>query len=182
MSNGRQRKPPHKFVESVKEMTIEDEDSSSDKGDAQASIEGDDVKSDSSNLSDSESPGKIEFNSAIQTPIKSRSTSHSPVKVKAEREQVVGGDITLKLEPGEPPKLARTASHKVAARSPPMFDNYEDKTKEAKGVFEVIPQCIYSAKYLGSTEHAMECDCTEEWGKNIHNIETLHSRHMLSSC
>lgn len=82
-----------------------------------------------------------------------------------ETEQEVGGEITLKMEPGEPPKLARTSSHKVPARTAPLFDHLPDATAEAVSTFQVISSCTYSPKSLGDTEHAMECDCVEEWGK-----------------
>jgi histone-lysine N-methyltransferase SETD2 len=99
------------------------------------------------------------------------SPSSSPSSVKAEPSDdavvtsSVGGDITLKQEPGKPPKLARSASQKVIARPPQLFDHLPNSVNEATESFEVIGSCIYSSKYMGHTEHAMECDCAEEWGK-----------------
>ena len=81
-------------------------------------------------------------------------------------EEVVGGDIELKLEPGKPPKLQRKSSHKVERRPPPLFFDYEDMTAAATSTFGVITECNYANKYLGTTEHALECDCAEEWGKS----------------
>lgn len=80
-------------------------------------------------------------------------------------EEMVGGEITVKMEPGKALKLARTASQKVVARPPPLFLDLPDATEEAKETFVVLPECTYGNKYLGSTEHALECDCSEEWGK-----------------
>ncbi|KAF2428105.1 hypothetical protein EJ08DRAFT_331004 [Tothia fuscella] len=103
---------------------------------------------------------KTESNSQSPT-IKSPSTPTDMV------ESIVGGDITVKLEPGQAPKLARTASAKIISRPPPLFLDEPDKYEEATKTFEVIPECIYAAKWLGETEHAMECDCREAWdGKN----------------
>lgn len=114
---------------------------------------------------------------AVALPLKpgSKSTSHSPTNPKdtlpsptghrAETEQTIGADIRVKMEPGQPLKLARTSSQKVMARPTPLFDHLPDMTADAKSTFQVITQCIYAAKYLGTTEHAMECDCAEEWGK-----------------
>ncbi|KAF2478571.1 hypothetical protein BDY17DRAFT_313879 [Neohortaea acidophila] len=76
---------------------------------------------------------------------------------------MVGGDIELKLEPGKPPKLQRKASQKVERRLPPLFFDYENKTAEATSAFTVLSECVYANKYLGTTEHALECDCAEEW-------------------
>lgn len=107
------------------------------------------------------------------TPASSKRQSRSPIKrqsgagtptVKFEQEEVVGGDVTLKMEPGKPPKLARSTSHKVEKRPPQLFAHYEDKTAEASASFDVLPECTYANKYLGTTEHALECDCVEEWG------------------
>ncbi|KAF2791467.1 hypothetical protein K505DRAFT_248908 [Melanomma pulvis-pyrius CBS 109.77] len=103
---------------------------------------------------------------------KSRTTSQSPVKQQgstvsspedAEHEEVVGGEITLKMEPGKAPKLSRTASQKVISRAPRLFLDLPDSTEDAKTTFTVLSECTYGNKSLGNTEHALECDCTEEW-------------------
>lgn len=98
------------------------------------------------------------------SPVKQQSTSEIS-SVKSEQEETIGGDVTLKMEPGKPPKLARSTSHKIEKRPPPLFHEYEDKTEEAKSSFDVLPECTYANKYLGTTETALECDCAEEWGK-----------------
>lgn len=82
----------------------------------------------------------------------------------------IGADITLKQEPGKPPKLARSSSQKVIARPPQLFSHLPDSVNEARQTFEVINDCIYGSKYMGHTEHAMECDCSEEWGKLIYSM------------
>lgn len=129
-------------------------------------------------------------NNGPLSPGKSRSASRSsPVKkeedeedeeVKDERdsddrvdgdgddegeEEKVGGDITVKLEPGQPPKLTRSSSQKVVPRPPQLFTDLPDSTAEAKSTFGMMEMCTYANKYMGYTEHAMECDCAEEWGK-----------------
>lgn len=98
-----------------------------------------------------------------QSPRKKESISQSPA-IKDD-EETVGGDVTLKLEPGRPPKLQRTTSRKVERRAPPLFFDYENKTAEATSTFSLLQHCTYANKYLGSTEPALECDCAEEWGK-----------------
>ncbi|GES66946.1 SET and WW domain protein [Aspergillus terreus] len=119
----------------------------------------------------------------------SRTSSRSPVKdeddgddekksveIKQEHdttmeEEKVGGGITVKLEPGQPPKLTRSSSQKVVARPPQLFSHLPDSTAEAQATFELMDTCTYANKYMGYTEHAMECDCAEEWepsiGKNL---------------
>lgn len=110
-------------------------------------------------------PSKTRSKSAAtSSPSKLDAHNGSP-RVKLEHEEVIGGDITVKLEPGKAPKLARAASQKIVARAPQTFSHFPDATAEATGTFQVITDCIYAAKYLGTTEHALECDCAEEWGK-----------------
>lgn len=112
---------------------------------------------DSKTLSDNSSKA------STQSPVKSSHSPHSPDISKGE--EIVGGEVTLKMEPGQPPKLARSSSRKITSRPLQLFTDYENKTEEAKVVFEVIPTCAYSSRSMGATEHGMDCDCSEEWGK-----------------
>lgn len=113
------------------------------------------------------SPKPSPTTSSAQSPISSEKPSQSPDTMKEGHEKSFGGEVVVKMESGLPPKLARSSSQKTIARSPPLFHSYEDKTEESKDHFQLIPACVYSSKYIGSTEHAMECDCTEEWGKTV---------------
>ncbi|KAF1961280.1 hypothetical protein CC80DRAFT_234792 [Byssothecium circinans] len=122
---------------------------------------------------------KVERNpSRMLTPIqipprpKSSSKSQSPVKQSPSdastpnsdaHEEVLGGEITLKMEPGKAPKLSRKASQKVVSRTPPLYLDLPDSTEAAKATFAVLPECTYANKSLGTTEHAFECDCSDEW-------------------
>jgi hypothetical protein len=104
--------------------------------------------------------------------------SRSPVKadpavasfaagLRDEDTEIVGGEVELKLESGNRPKLVRKQSQKVKARPPQLFTEYDDKTVEATSVFSVIKDCIYAAKYMGATDPALECECQEEWGEYL---------------
>lgn len=100
-----------------------------------------------------------------RSPIKMPQSAIQSPTVKSDLEQIIGGDVTIKQEPGKPPKLSRTTSRKVERRPPPLLSHWEDKTAEATSSFDVLTECIYSNKHLGSTDPALECDCAEEWGK-----------------
>lgn len=115
--------------------------------------------------------------SAIPPRLKSsRTKSQSPMpKHESEasspadstKEEVVGGDIVLKMEPGpggRALKLSRSASQKIVSRPPPLYLDLPDSTDDAKDTFVVLPECTYSNKYIGTTDPALECDCSEEWG------------------
>ncbi|KAK3081527.1 hypothetical protein LTS18_005756 [Coniosporium uncinatum] len=103
----------------------------------------------------------------------SRSDTGSPAKMQSAtqsppaKEETVGGDITLKLEPGKAPKLSRSTSQKVIPRPPPLFLDEPDATDDATSTFQVITNCLYDNKSMGLTEHALECDCAEEWSAYI---------------
>lgn len=118
--------------------------------------------SDADTGADAVTPRSIKKSS--RSPVKAESILGSPA-VKPE-EDTVGGDVELRLEPGRPPTLTRTKSKTVVRRPPPLFFDYENKTAEATSSFSLLTECIYANKYLGTTEHALECDCVEEWGKS----------------
>ncbi|KAJ5081352.1 hypothetical protein NUU61_009616 [Penicillium alfredii] len=102
-----------------------------------------------------------------------RSRSRSPPSPKMEippSPESTGenvGDLVVKQEPGQPPKLSRSSSQKVVSRPPPLYTHLPDSTQDALATFEQIQACWYANKYMGYTEHAMECDCTEEWVPEI---------------
>jgi histone-lysine N-methyltransferase SETD2 len=114
--------------------------------------------------SQSTTPGPVK--SASQSPIKKQSPSQTP---KSEYdEEIIGGDITVTVEPGKAPKLSRKSSQKVISRPALLFHDLEDATGEAIGVFQVIKDCIYGSRYMGSSEHdPLDCDCSEEWRKYL---------------
>lgn len=154
-----------KDLESLRDMHLKEEDQHDDmdksalaepiKKERSASVSAPGVGGDTSSSTKRQS----------RSPTKTTSMAPSPA-AKDEPEDIVGGEVTLKLEPGKPMKLSRTSSHKVERRPPPLYFDYEDKTREATSSFTVLPECHYANKYLGATEHALECDCAEEWGKS----------------
>ena len=94
--------------------------------------------------------------------VTSMDTSH-PSTPKQE-EDTVGGDITVKVEPGQAPKLSRTSSKKIPMRPAPKFLDLPDAGSEAGRGYETLESCTYANKYLGMTDPALECDCQPEWG------------------
>ena len=163
----------------VKEMKIESQDSGDE---ASGTIRVADIIMDSASESRFSSPRKTSVESTSWSQMKSETEIADSIAANDEHVEKVGGEITVKQEPGQPPKLARSTSQKVITRSAPLFDHYPDKTEEATNVFQVITQCTYSAKYLGSTEHAMECDCTEEWGEILSRAGRLTFDCWISKC
>ncbi|KAJ5888938.1 hypothetical protein N7495_008979 [Penicillium taxi] len=47
--------------------------------------------------------------------------------------------------------------------SPQLFGHLPDRTEDALATFQQIKECSYAHRDYGYTEHAMECDCSEEW-------------------
>lgn len=126
-------------------------------------------------VEDDESPDPASALSAIPPRLKSRSKSRSPAvnhdldasSPDSSSEEVLGGDITLKMEPGKAPKLSRAAVQKVVPRPPALYLDLPDATDAAKETFVVLPECTYANKTIGTTDPALECDCSEEWGTSI---------------
>ena len=115
------------------------------------------------NTGDSESSPAT--GSGMQSPMKHGTSAQSSATSTPKHEEFVPGAVIVKQEPGQALKLTRTTSQKVVPRTPPLFHDYPSKTDEAQGDFQVIPGCIYSSKAIGATEHAMDCDCAEEWSQ-----------------
>ncbi|KAI8962451.1 hypothetical protein F5Y11DRAFT_190736 [Daldinia sp. FL1419] len=71
---------------------------------------------------------------------------------------------------GHPPKLSRKASRKMIAPPAQLFNDLPDVTSESCSHFQLIPDCLYGSKSLGSTDHdALDCDCSEEWRDGINH-------------
>ena len=138
-----------------------------------ARLRTDEVKEESGS-SNAQSPKDTSMKSSTQSPVKSEAAFQSPYTGSENQEEVIGGGVTVKLEPGQPPKLSRSTSQKIVSRPPLLYNDWPSKNDEAKETFQVLPQCTYSSKYIGSTEHgSMDCDCAEEWGKHESILLTI---------
>ncbi|KAI0527908.1 hypothetical protein F5B22DRAFT_10186 [Xylaria bambusicola] len=88
----------------------------------------------------------------------SRSQSLSPDDRKAR------SDSASTPDGAQPPKLSRKSSQKPPHRPTTLFTHLPDVTAESCEHFQVIPDCLYGSKSLGSTDHdSLDCDCSEEW-------------------
>ncbi|SPQ22862.1 2a0e0242-d3d5-4e16-b5f8-3b32135e54fb [Thermothielavioides terrestris] len=105
---------------------------------------------------------KREDSSGSATPngskINSRASSTSPDDAKS-----AGASISPP-ENGPLPKLSRKASQRMPSSPPPLFDHLPDATQEACSTFQVINDCLYGSRNMGSSDHdALDCDCAEDW-------------------
>lgn len=105
--------------------------------------------------------------STSQTPLDEMDRRSQTPTAKSEKQsptEVIHGDISITQEPNKAAKLSRKATQKFTPREPPLFRDYEDSTEEATSKFQVIRDCIYGSKYMGSADHdALGCDCSEEY-------------------
>jgi [histone H3]-lysine36 N-trimethyltransferase len=109
-------------------------------------------------------PQKVKMSrSSSSSTVKSRATSASSIDKKEVVDRL--DEVVVEMGHPHPSKPSRTTSQKAVPRSAPLFDHLEDATMEAKRSFAMLDACTYANKFLGYTEHAMECDCNEEWGK-----------------
>jgi histone-lysine N-methyltransferase SETD2 len=152
--------------------------------------EEEDVDMDSDNDNDSAAPSLKQepfarvaaLRSSTSTPTGSRRQAQSPASAQGLHssasspniQETVGGDVSVKLEDGRP-KLSRSTTQKVEKRAAQLFWDHEDATSEACSTFDKLTECTYANKNLGITEHALECDCSEEWGKEIVHSQGLQS-------
>src|SRR5271163_2926017 len=60
---------------------------------------------------------------SLERPNSLSSAAQTPMSGVYEHEEILGGEVALKLEPGKPPKLSRKSSQKVMSRPPPLFDH-----------------------------------------------------------
>ncbi|SMR48068.1 unnamed protein product [Zymoseptoria tritici ST99CH_1A5] len=147
----------------VRDMHLKEEDADmeADSDAAPASVKEEETSVPASVLSSRTGTPANYSKRASRSGSKLQSAADSPA-VKSDEEEIVGGEIVVKAEP-RGLKLSRSTSHKIEKRAPQMYHEYEDKTKEATSTFELLSECTYANKYLGTTEHALECDCSEEW-------------------
>lgn len=101
--------------------------------------------------------------SQSKSPVKKQSATPSPKS--EEDEEIIGGDITVTVEDGKPPKLSRKASQKVVSRPAPLYDHLSDSTEEAVSTFTLIRDSIGQKGYGLSEHDSLDCDCSEEWSK-----------------
>lgn len=107
---------------------------------------------------------KTSRSSSSSTNLSKSTTNTSIVKKQADE---MTGHATPKMESEveiKPLKTSRSAKSQPVPRIAALFDQLPDATAEATSTFALMESCTYSNKYLGYTEHAMECDCSEEWG------------------
>lgn len=113
--------------------------------------------------------------SRSSTPASKDSASQSPniqsfqdtsISDQEEQEELIGGDISVLVEPGKGRKLSRKPVQKVVARPAPLFNDLEDVKEEAVKVFQVIPTCMYGSKHMGDSHtDPLDCDCSAEWSE-----------------
>ena len=85
-------------------------------------------------------------------------------------DDIVGGDVTIKMQNGEAAKISHSPKRKVKAKRHPKFLDEHDATDEATQAFERLTECIYANKNFGITDKVMECDCTSTLSKpSFHN-------------
>lgn len=119
--------------------------------------------------SDDRSPRKLTRILSAHTPSRLSSVAQSPDGI-SESQEMVGGDITVKVEPGKAPKLARSSMKKIPVRNAPKFLDHPDASADACRTFETLKACTYANKWMGTTDttdEAFDCDCEEQWGKSL---------------
>ncbi|KAK7428917.1 histone methyltransferase set2 [Neonectria magnoliae] len=112
---------------------------------------------------------KQERSASIPTPNDSNDGSQSPALSQDGPKSRSGSAETPSSTKAA--SLSRKASHKLAAkREHALFTHLPDVTSESREAFQIIPDCLYGSKHLGSTDSdALDCDCQSDWrdGENF---------------
>jgi len=115
--------------------------------------------------------------SAASTPKPPPASNSAAISAKKEAEETNGHPSPVKSEVAKPAKMTRTTTTTTTSKLPPrvasLLDQLPDVTAEATSTFTVIDACTYQNKYLGFTDHALDCDCTEEWGESSSTLPPL---------
>ncbi|KAL6889825.1 hypothetical protein HDV57DRAFT_344541 [Trichoderma longibrachiatum] len=105
------------------------------------------------------------------TPKLQSSEAPSPASLDGSKSQSESvGTPSSTTAAAKPARLSRKLSQKPVAREVPLYSHLPDVTAESCATFQVIPDCLYGSKNLGSTDNdALDCDCREEWrdGENF---------------
>lgn len=103
---------------------------------------------------------------------RSTSTSPNPSNVNSRASSVshddakTGSDSASTPSNGSASKLSGKASQKSIQSIPRLYSHLPDATAESCATFQVISDCLYGSKHMGSSEHdSLDCDCAEEWRK-----------------
>jgi len=90
----------------------------------------------------------------------SRASSVSPDAAKA------ASDSSSPSDEAPVSKPSRKTPNKVVREPPALFSHFPDVRDEAAKTYQVINDCLYGSRNMGSTEHdALDCDCNEDWRK-----------------
>lgn len=105
---------------------------------------------------------KKERSASIPTPSDSKHGSESPTGSQNGIKSRSGSADTPSST--RPSVLSKKGSQKVVAREPTLFSHLPDVTLESHSHFQLIPDCLYGSRHLGSTDNdSLDCECREEW-------------------
>ncbi|UKZ82293.1 histone methyltransferase set2 [Trichoderma virens FT-333] len=105
---------------------------------------------------------------STSTPKPRSSEALSPASLDGTKSQ--SDSVGTPNSTAKPARSSRKSSQKPTAREVPLYTHLPDVTDESCQTFQVIPDCLYGSKHLGSTDSdALDCDCREEWrdGENF---------------
>lgn len=99
---------------------------------------------------------------STSTPKPRSSEAPSPTSLDGTKSQ--SDSVGTPNSTAKPARSSRKSSQKPTAREVPLYTHLPDVTDESCQTFQVIPDCLYGSKHLGSTDNdSLDCDCREEW-------------------
>jgi [histone H3]-lysine36 N-trimethyltransferase len=105
---------------------------------------------------------KTSIKSPSHSSMKSENGHNTPLDIT---DRGTGTSTPSKMEPKQ--KLSRRTSRKGNLHPPTLYHQEKDQYDEATSKFQIIYDCIYANKSIGTTEPALECECNEEWDTKL---------------
>ncbi|KAL7910027.1 hypothetical protein GGI35DRAFT_352645 [Trichoderma velutinum] len=117
-----------------------------------------------------ESGAHLESAARASTSTPKPRTSEAPSPASLDGTKSQSDSVGTPNSTAKPARLSRKSSQKPTAREVPLYTHLPNVTDESCQTFQVIPDCLYGSKHLGSTDNdSLDCDCREEWkdGENF---------------
>ncbi len=118
--------------------------------------------------------GGIKLEDATPNGVREEPGNHAVAEPNYEDDQYTGppqDDTSTRSDSAETPSSQKPAKASRKASQPPprdpmLYGALPDMTTDSCETFQVIPDCLYGSKHLGSTDHdSFDCDCSQEWRK-----------------
>lgn len=73
-------------------------------------------------------------------------------------------DTATPETPQAVPSRSRKQTKNIVIKHAAVYSHLPDATEESCNSFQVINECLYGSKYMGSSDtDTLDCECAEDW-------------------